>query len=122
MRLVIRFSALVLLLAVPASASGNPWKKLWVVSTVALAAGTAMDFSSSVGKAEMNPALRSSTGQFSAGRAIALKGGIAVGLIVTQRFYARRHPGVPVEKTAAITNFVSAGVMTGVAFRNRGIR
>lgn len=102
------------------SPRSNLWKKLWIASTVALAAGSALDFSSSVGKQELNPTMRGSNGQFSMGRGVAVKGGLALGIVVSQGWFVRRHPGMAVEKTAALTNFATAGVMMGVAIRNRG--
>src|SRR5580698_9422355 len=52
-------------------------KKWWVLSGVALTAASMVDFGTSVGHNETNPALRSFTGQFSIGRGISIKLGLA---------------------------------------------
>ena len=92
-------------------------KKVWIASLCALAASTAFDASSSMGKRELNPALRSPDGTFGA-RGIGIKAGLTAGIIIPQLFF-RRQPGM--YKNLAIANFVSAGVLTGIAAHNLSV-
>jgi len=105
--------------ATMAAADGAPraakTKRIWRVSAMVLAAATSADAASSWGKAEANPLLQGPGGRFTA-RGLALKGGMAGGLLAAQWWLQRRHPGSA--RASAITNFGLAAVYTGVAVRN----
>jgi hypothetical protein len=97
------------------------WKRIWLASSVALAAGSAMDAYSSVGGVEANPLMRSPNGNFNLGRGIALKGGVSAALLCVQSFLIRRSPDHRAAKTAAFVNFGVGAALAGTAIRNRGM-
>lgn len=92
--------------------------RLWRWSVAALAAGSATDAWSSYGRFEGNALLRDSRGRFS-GRAIGLKAAFAGGGVAVQWLVFHRRPERA--RAAAFTNFLMAGVFTGVAIRNRSL-
>jgi hypothetical protein len=85
---------------------------------VALVAATSLDMSSSWGRNEANPILRSGNGQFGA-KGATIKLAIAGAMIAPQFFVMKRVPGL--QKAFTIANFVQAGLYTGVAVRNYGV-
>lgn len=99
----------------------RPWRKVWVVSAVALAAATAFDASSSAGRFEANPLLRNSRGEFSASKGIAIKSLITGGTLAVQALLMRKRPDAGLEKACALVNFAAAGAVTGIAVRNGSV-
>jgi hypothetical protein len=106
------------------------WKRrMWKASVAALAGASAVDAASSWGGHELNPLLRGTNGNFG-GRAVAIKAGLAGGILVGQ-YFALRHtarggetggPGGNTYATFGVVNFAAAAVLGGVAARNYGIR
>lgn len=90
--------------------------RLWRISLAAVAASTALDAASSWNRLEANPLLRGDNGRFSS-RGIALKAGIAAGVVGAQMLFARRG-GSDALRTAAYTNFAVAGAFAGTAAWN----
>lgn len=112
------------LLGTPAWAEegGGKWaKRLWRASLVAVAAGSAVDMHSSMGKIETNGILANRQGLFSA-QSIGLKLAIAGAAVGTQRFLLHKHPTTSGYKTGALINFAVAGALGGVAAHNYGVR
>ena len=95
------------------------WKALWIISGVALTAATFFDAGSSLGQREANPVLQNSQGMFSSTRGMALKGGLLSGTLIVQALLERKNLGNA--KSFAVTNFVAAGVLGGVAWHNHTI-
>ena len=89
--------------------------KIWRLSAALLACVTIADISSSAGRPEANPLLRSPDGRFS-GRGIALKGAIVGGALGTQWLLTRKNPKAA--GYAAAANFAAAGLTGGTAARN----
>jgi hypothetical protein len=87
----------------------------WKLSTVALAAATMVDASSSWGHVEVNPVLRGSNGQFGY-QGIAMKALITSGVIGAQYIMLRNHPKA--EKYGTLTNFALGGVLGAAAVYN----
>jgi hypothetical protein len=94
----------------------RPWKKRWLASIVAVAAASAFDAQSSIGRPELNPLLRNSRGQFSTGRAVAFKLGGVGSMVALQSIFAGRDSTI--YKTSAVMNLVSAGAFSASAARN----
>lgn len=92
--------------------------KLWIASCVALVAATSLDMSSSWGRNEANPILRSGDGHFGP-KGATIKLAMAGAMIAPQFFVMKRAPRL--QKAFAIANFVQAGLYTGVAVRNYGV-
>lgn len=90
----------------------------WKWSVAALAAGSATDAWSSMGRPEANALLRGPGGQFSA-RAVGIKAAVAGGSVAAQWLVLRKRPEAA--RAAAVTNFGMAGLFTGVAVRNRSL-
>lgn len=99
--------------------SESKWRKIWQVSVAAVAAANTMDAVSSWSGYETNPLLRGSNGQFGP-KAVFIKAGISGGMIGLQCWLTRKHPEA--YKSAAIANFINAGVLSGVAAHNWSIR
>ena len=96
-------------------------KRFWKASIAAVAAGSIVDITSSMGKIETNGLLANRQGVFSA-QSIGLKLAIAGAAIGTQQYFLHRHPTVSVYKTGALINFAVAGAFGGVAVYNYGNR
>lgn len=93
--------------------------RLWVASCIALLAATSADMASSWGRNEANPMLRSGDGRFGA-RGASIKLAMAGAMIAPQFFVMRRAPGS--QRLFTIANFAQAGLYTGVAVRNYGVK
>ena len=102
-------------------ANGKWHKRLWKASLAALAAGSAMDIQSSLGKHEMNAMLANGSGNF-AMQGIGLKLAIAGASAGTQHFLLKRNPSGSAYKMGAAINFAVAGALAGVAVRNYGTK
>ena len=95
---------------------------LWLVSIPVFIAANVLDASSSWGKPESNRVLQGSTGRFD-GRSVALKFGIAGGMIAGEYSLIRLLKRNPASRDAALSasawsNFVGAGVLSGAAIHN----
>ena len=77
----------------------------------------AADLATSVGKRELNPALRGADGRFG-GRGIAVKSLVTGSALAGQWLLVRRAPESG--KYAAVANFGMAGVFTAAAVHNAG--
>src|SRR5438270_8362752 len=83
---------------------GGKWtKRLWRASIAAVAAGSAADLHSSLGKHETNGLLANRQGVFSM-QGIGLKLAIAGAAVGTQHFILQRHPAASAYKTGALIN------------------
>lgn len=102
-------------------ANGKWHKRLWKASLAALAAGSAMDIQSSLGKHEMNAMLANGSGNF-AMQGIGLKLAIAGASAGTQHFLLKRNPSGSAYKMGAAINFAVAGALAGVAVHNYGTK
>ncbi len=91
-------------------------KKQWVLSAVALVAANILDARSSVGRQELNPLLRNSRGEFSRGRAVAIKSAGIGGVLALEAVLMRTRPELC--RTSSLVNFVSAGAVTATAINN----
>jgi len=112
------------LLCLPASAQdgGEKWsKRLWRASIAAVAAGTAVDVQSSLGKNETNGLLANHQGVFSA-QGVGIKLAIAGAAVGAQQYLLHKHPAAPAYKTGALINFAVAGALGGAAVHNYGNR
>jgi hypothetical protein len=89
----------------------------WKASLVALAAGSALDIHSSLGKRELNPLLAGANGQFGA-KGIAIKSAITGGAVLGQWLFARKNQRHA--KIATVANFGMAGLLMGAAKINYG--
>jgi hypothetical protein len=96
-------------------------RRLWKASIAAVAAGSAVDIHSSLGKPEANGLLANRQGVFSA-QGIGLKLIIAGAAVGTQQYLLHKHPTASVYKTGAFINFAVAGTLGGVAVHNYGNR
>lgn len=100
-------------------ASSSPAQtKTYGASVAALIGANAADLASSWGRPELNPLLSpgSSGGRFG-WQAATIKLGLAAGSLVIQRVILRRRPDL--HRTFAVSNFIAAGAMGGVAIRNQ---
>lgn len=102
------------LIASPEREAAKAERKWWL-SVLALGAANALDIHSSWGRAELNPALRGSSGAFS-GRGVAIKAGLMGGFVVMERLLACRDPSL--YRRMSYINYAIAGAYTGVAVRN----
>jgi len=93
----------------------GPPNRLWKASLAALAVATAADLVTSLGKRELNPALRSADGRFGA-RGVAIKSLVTGSSLAGQWFLVRRSPQAA--PYAAVANFGMAGVFTAAAVHN----
>ena len=101
---------------------GGKWtKRLWRASIAAVAAGSAADIHSSLGKPEANGLLANPQGVFSA-QGIGLKLAIVGAAVGTQQYLLHKHPTASAYKTGAFINFAVAGALGGVAVHNYGNR
>jgi len=106
---------LILLLFLTCPMLGANWNTVWKVSTVALLTTNMLDCHSSYQHPELNPLLRSANGNFS-DRGVAIKAGVIVGLLVTQRLAMRKYPKAA--KPFAISNLAASAAFAYVAKRN----
>lgn len=91
--------------------------RLWKASLVALAVAAAADVATSLGKRELNPALRGADGRFG-GRGVAVKSLVTGSAMAGQWLLIRRAPESG--RYAAIANFGMAGVFSAAAIHNAG--
>ena len=91
--------------------------KMWIASSLILLAATSLDASSSWGKYEANPFLRSNDGRFGA-KGFSIKFGIAGAMLAPQLLLRKNRTAV---KIFTVTNFAQAGMYTGIAIHNFGI-
>ena len=101
---------------------GRHKRLLWLVSIPVFIAANVLDAHSSWGKPESNRVLQGSAGRFD-GRSVALKFGIAGGLIAGEYSLIRMLKKSPASRDAALSasawsNFVGAGVLSGAAIYN----
>lgn len=96
---------------------GAQRSKWWKWSVAAVAAGSATDAWSSLGRPEANRILASGPGGHFTARAIGIKAAVAGGSVAAQWLILRKRPETA--RAAAITNFGMAGLFTGAAVRNR---
>src|SRR3989304_2000662 len=100
-------------------AVGAGGETLYPVSVGTLIAAHTADIHSSWGKLEVNPLLRSIDGRFRI-KGVAIKSGIVMGNLTGQTLILRRWPKA--RKIATLVNFISVGVVGGVAIRNYTVR
>ena len=86
-------------------------------SLVALTAASVADAATSYGGRETNPLL--GRGAFGP-RQLAIKGGITAALVGAEVGIVRRHPAM--RKPLAFGNWIAAGAIGAIAYRNGGIR
>ena len=93
--------------------------RMWKASLAVMAAASAADLLTSMGKRERNPLLQSADGRFRA-RGMAIKSAITGGAIASQMYLLRKNP----EATpyAALANIALSGLFTSVAVHNLGNR
>jgi hypothetical protein len=106
-------------LACAQDGEGKWAKRLWKASIAAVAAGSAVDIHSSLGKPEANGILANRQGVFSM-QGIGLKLVIAGAAVGTQQYLLHKHPAASGYKTGALINFAVAGTLGGVAVHNYG--
>jgi len=92
-------------------------RRLWKTSLAVMAAASAADLLTSVGKRERNPLLQSANGRFGA-RGMAIKSAITGGAIASQMLLLRKNPEAA--PYAAVANFALSGLFTSVAVHNLG--
>lgn len=114
---------LVFLLFAPAQAQGEgKWGKIWKVSLAIVATASFVDAGSSLGRRESNGFLASPNGRFGY-KGLAIKGGVAGGLIAaqlsTRRIMVKKNrEREELDKFISVTNLVWAGIFTGAAIHN----
>jgi hypothetical protein len=91
--------------------------RLWKTSIAVMAAASAIDLLSSLGKKELNPLLRGSDGRFGA-RGIVLKSALTGGALVSQVLMVRKNPHAATY--AVVANFGMGGLFTSAAIHNFG--
>jgi hypothetical protein len=96
-------------------------KRLWRASIVAVAAGSAVDLHSSLGKHETNGLLANRQGVFSA-QGIGIKLAIAGAAVGTQHYLLHTRPATPAYKAGAFLNFAIAGTLGTIAAHNYNVR
>jgi hypothetical protein len=101
--------------AVAPNAHSNA-KKWWVLSGIAMTAASLVDFGTSMGHNEGNPALQNSTGQFSVSRGLSLKLGLAGATMLFQALITRHRPEM--YGPSAIVNTIAAGAFGAAAIHN----
>lgn len=94
-------------------------RRMWKASLAVMAAASAADLLTSMGKRERNPLLQSADGRFRA-RGMAIKSAITGGAIASQMFLLRKNPEAA--PYAAAANFALSGLFTSVAVHNLGNR
>jgi hypothetical protein len=93
-------------------------KKQWAISVGALIAASILDASSSMGKYEQNALLQDPAGKFSSGKGVAIKSGFVAGVVISQIIMMKKRPKEEIYPSATYINFISAGILGGVAIRN----
>jgi len=93
---------------------------IWKITIPILGAAQSMDVASSVGAYEANPLARNSSGRFSSARAVPIKIGVTVGIVLLQRHIIRRHPKSA--KVFAAQNVAMSAAIGAVAVRNWKIK
>lgn len=107
--------SILLLLTTPAWSA--PWGKLNKISKFVLAGSQTLDIVSSYQNTyELNPILRSHTGQFET-KGVVLKAGITAGILLVQWRLEKIYPA-ETQKPFAISNFTLSAITTGVAVHN----
>ncbi|MEP7363052.1 MAG: hypothetical protein ABI972_07345 [Acidobacteriota bacterium] len=91
--------------------------RLWKTSLAVMAAASALDLVSSLGRRELNPLLRGGDGRFGA-RGFAFKSGLTGGALITQMLLMRNNPHAA--PYATVANFGMAGVFTSAVLHNFG--
>jgi hypothetical protein len=104
--------AMLALATLTACAEDHPQRN-WNISVAFFVGANAMDAVSSRGSMEMNPVL--GRGQFG-GRQIAIKSGIAAGVLLAERMILRKHPET--QKFWTWANYGTGTVIAAVAVRN----
>jgi hypothetical protein len=102
----------------PAEPAPSEGKKRWLLSAVALIAGSALDAHASQSRYEMNPLLRDANGTFSNRRGFVIKSAAGGGMLLLQAILIKRNPDRNLYRPFALTNGIIAGVTAGAAFRN----
>lgn len=92
-------------------------RRMWKTSLAVMAAASAADLLTSVGKRERNPLLQSADGRFR-GRGILIKSALTGGAITSQMLLLRKNPEAA--PYAAVANFALSGLFTSVAVHNLG--
>lgn len=105
--------------AQPETAHDRKINRIWVSALIAIAAANAFDAGSSWGKMEGNSLLASSDGTFG-GKGLAIKSATAGALIIPQILLLRHHESL--KGRAAIGDFATAGLLTGVSIHNLSVR
>ena len=82
-----------------------------------MAAASVADAATSMGKGELNPALRSPDQRFGA-RGIEIKSGIVAGTLLTGWLATRKHSRAP----AVVANFATAAVYGATALHNTKVK
>jgi len=98
----------------------RPWNKAWILSMLAVTAANILDARSSMGKQEANPLLQNSQGTFSGTRGFLFKSAAVGSVMALETYMVHRNPNAA--KSSAIVNFASAGVLTGISFRNSQVK
>ena len=101
----------------PAQERSSKVKKFFAASVAAVATAALADTATSWGKVEANPVLGQS--RFGMGQA-----GIKLGLISAAlggQLFLMRHHSQSTIRTFTVVNFVGAGVLGGIAYRNSTI-
>jgi hypothetical protein len=106
-------------IAQPETAHDRKINRIWVSALIAVAAANAFDAGSSWGKMEGNSFLASSDGTFG-GKGLAIKSATAGALIIPQILLLRHHQNL--KGRAAIGDFATAGLLTGVSIHNLSVR
>lgn len=91
--------------------------RLWFSSIGAIAAASALDIASSVGKHELNPTLSGPNGSISAQGAL-IKLGIQSGIIGIECLALRHHPSPRLYRAFSFINFGDTAVTAAVAAHN----
>lgn len=92
-------------------------RRLWKTSLAVMAAASAADLLTSIGKREQNPMLRGANGRFG-GRGIAIKSAITGSAMASQIFLLwKNSEALP---HATVANFALSGLFTSVAVHNLG--
>jgi hypothetical protein len=99
-------------------ASKPPHQALYGASVAALVGANAADLSSSWGRPELNPILTpSGSGARFGWQSATIKLGFTATTLLIQRYILRRRPDL--RRSLAISNFIAAGALGGVAARNQ---
>jgi hypothetical protein len=108
----------------PAKPAQNPpGRTLWKWSLAAYTTANALDVASSLGPhygRETNALLTNSTGEFHAGKAIAVKGSVLAVTGIAEYLIIRKWPQLT--KAFSIVNFGWAGAESGIAAHNFRLR